>query len=114
MPSTRGRAAALAAVLALLAGGCAQFDSALGQREAVVQFRPGTTNVARLAVRAACSRVPQAKPEPLPKDHLAVDLLYDVRYQVSNASDGDLARLQECLQRFPSVTGIEFNGPGGT
>jgi hypothetical protein len=114
MPSRHGQAAVLAAGLALLAGGCAQFDATFGKQEAVVQFQPQTPNKVRLAVRAACSHVPRAKPEPLPKDHLAVDLLYDVRYQTTNASDGDLARLQQCLQRFSAVTGIEFNGAGGT
>ena len=38
---------------------------------------------------------------------------YDVRYQVSNASDADLARLQQCLQKFPSVVGIDISGPAG-
>jgi len=37
-----------------------------------------------------------------------------VRYRVDNASDGDLAKLQQCLQKFPSVVGIQFNGPGGS
>jgi len=108
--------AALAAALALglASAGCASFDAAFGKQEAVVQFQPQTPNSARLKVRAACSHVPQATPEPLPTDHLASDLLYDVRYRVDNASDGDLAKLQECLQRFPSVVGIEFNGPAGS
>jgi len=79
----------------------------------VVQFQRQTSNTVRLKVRAACSHVPNAVPEPLPTDHLASDVLNDVRYQVNNASDGDLARLQKCLQQFPSVAGIEFNTPGG-
>jgi hypothetical protein len=41
-------------------------------------------------------------------------MAYDVRYRVDHASDGDLAKLQQCLQRFPSVVGIEFNGPAGS
>jgi hypothetical protein len=108
--------AALAPVLALAlaAAGCSSFDAAFGKQEAVVQFQPQTPNSVRLKVRAACSHVPQATPEPLPTDHLASDMLYDVRYRVDNASDGDLAKLQQCLQKFPSVTGIEFNGPGGS
>ena len=81
---------------------------------AVVQFQPQTPNSVRLKVRAACSHVPQAIPEPLPTDHLASDLASDVRYRVDHASDGNLARLQQCLQRFPSVVGIEFNGPAGS
>lgn len=98
----------------LAAAGCASFDKAFGQQEAVVQFQPQTPNAVRLKVRAACSRVPNAVPEPLPTDRLASDVLNDVRYQVNNASDGDLAKLQKCLQQFPSVAGIEFSTPGGS
>lgn len=78
-----------------------------------MQFKPGTTQATRLQVRAACSRLPQARPEPLPTDHLASDRLYDVRYQVGGASDAQLAKLQQCLQRFPAVVGIDFAAPGG-
>ncbi len=106
--------AALAAALALAAAGCSTFDATFGQREAVVQFRPQTPSAVRLKVRAACSHLPQATPEPLPTDHLAADLSSDVRYRVDNASDGDLARLQKCLQKYPSVVGIEFSSPDGS
>ena len=100
------------AALAPAVAGCASFDRAFGKQEAVVQFQSQTPNSVRLKVRAACSHVPQAIPEPLPTDHLAADVMYDVRYRVDQASDGDLAKLQQCLQRFPSVVGIEFSGPG--
>ena len=107
----------LAAVLALAlaSAGCASFDATFGKQEAVVHFQPQTPNAVRLKVRAACSHVPQATPEPLPTGHVAQSMAaYDVRYRVDNASDGDLAKLQQCLQRFPSVAGIEFNGAGGS
>ena len=106
--------AALAVLASLAAAGCASFDKAFGQQEAVVQFQPQTPNSVRLKVRAACSHLPNAVPEPLPTDHLASDVLNDVRYRVNNASDGDLARLQKCLEKFPAVAGIEFNSPGGS
>ena len=102
------------AVLAPAAAGCASFDRAFGKQEAVVQFQAQTSNSVRLKVRAACSHVPQAIPEPLPTDHLASDMVYDVRYRVDHASDGDLAKLQQCLQKFPSVVGIDYNGPAGS
>ena len=103
-----------AAVLLPAAAGCATFDAALGQREAVVHFAGGTSTATRLKVRAACSHVPGAQPEPLPTDHKASDLLYNVRYRVNHATDADLARLQQCLQRFPSVGGIDISGPSGS
>jgi hypothetical protein len=113
-PPAAWAALAAALALALAAGGCSSFDAAFGKQEAVVQFQPQTPNSVRLKVRAACSHVPQATPEPLPTDHVASDMLYDVRYRVDNASDGDLAKLQQCLQRFPSVVGIQFTGPAGS
>ena len=79
-----------------------------------MHFQNGTSNATRLHVRAACSHVPKAMPEPLPTDHKASDLLYDVRYRVNHASDADLARLQQCLQRFPSVDGFDIETPGGS
>jgi hypothetical protein len=100
--------------LALASAGCSSFDATFGQREAVVQFRPQTSTAVRLKVRAACSHLPRATPEPLPTDHLASDLSSDVRYRVDSASDGDLARLQKCLQKYPSVVGIDFTSPAGS
>jgi hypothetical protein len=118
-PPRRWRAALpgvgiMLAALAPAAAGCATFDRTFGKQEAVVRFQPQTPDPVRLKVRAACSHVPQAIPEPLPTDHLASDRVNDVRYRVDHASDGDLAKLQQCLQRFPSVVGIEFNGAGGS
>jgi hypothetical protein len=103
-----------ALAVALASTGCAAFNATFGQREAVVQFRPQTPNSVRLKVRAACSHVPQATPEPLPTGHLAAADIYNVRYRVSNASDGDIARLQQCLQKFPSVAGIDLSGVAGS
>jgi hypothetical protein len=105
-------AAAAAALLTAGVVGCASFDAALGKREAVVQFAPQTPSRVMLAVRAACSHVPAARPEALPPHPLAASAVYDVRFLVSSASDADLARLQQCLERFPSVAGIVFTSPG--
>jgi hypothetical protein len=43
-----------------------------------------------------------------------VQLPDDIRYLVSNASDADLARLEQCLGRFPSVVGMEPTSPDGS
>jgi hypothetical protein len=110
------RVAALAIAGSLLvaagAGGCAKFDAALGKQEMVVQFKTGTTTATRLKVRAACSHIPEAKPEALPTNHLASDNLYDVIYRVDNASNAQLARLQQCLQKYPSVQGFDLQTAG--
>jgi len=103
----------VAAIAALTAvGGCAKFNAALGRQEAVVQFKTGTTDATRLKVRAACSHIPAAKPEALPTDHLASDILYDVRYRVDNATNAEMAQLEQCLQKYPSVVGVDIQTPG--
>lgn len=112
----RGTAAVLllAGGLLVTVTGCAKFNAALGQQEAVVQFRNGTPNATRLHVRTACSHIPQATPEALPTDHRASDLLYNVRYRVDNASNAQIAELEQCLQKYPSVVGIDIQTPGGS
>jgi hypothetical protein len=104
---------AVATVLCLAATGCGAFDRAFGKQEAVVQFQPNTPASTMLKARAACSHLAGAYAEPIPKHVLAVDLPDDIRYEVGNASDAQLARLQQCLTRFPSVVGIEFSSPSG-
>jgi hypothetical protein len=110
----RALAATVAAVaLCAAVAGCAEFDRAFGKQEAVVQFQPNTPVSAMLKARAGCMHVAGAFPEPIPKHALTVDLPDDIRYEVGSASDAQLARLQQCLQRFPSVVGIEFSSPSG-
>ncbi len=94
------------------AAGCAKFDAALGQQWATVNFKPNTSTATLLKVRAACSRVPNARPEALPKVRSTANMIYALTYRTDNASDADLAELQQCLQRFPSVAGIDFEDSG--
>jgi hypothetical protein len=102
--------AALAAVIAL--AGCSQFDAALGQRQAVVTFQSGTTVAQRLAVRAACAKPPSVIAEPLPADMSSPYALDQVIYQINKASDADVALLEECLSKFPSVAGVTLQDSG--
>jgi hypothetical protein len=106
---------ALAAATVLAASGCSQFNQALGQQEEVVIFQPNVPNSVKLKVRAACSHVPNVKVEPLPTDHKLSDEVYNVRYEVGSASTVELARLQQCLAKFPPsiVQGLETDTPGG-
>ena len=104
----------MVATVASLLAGCSAFDRAFGKQEIVVVFKNRTPASVMLRVRASCSHIPQAIPERIPPHPLAIDLPDDIRYLVSNASDADLAKLQQCLQRFPSVVGIEFNTPAGS
>jgi hypothetical protein len=95
---------ALATVTAL--AGCAQFNSALGQQQAVVSFHDGTSLAQRLAVRSACARPPAVVAQPLPSDLSSPYALHQVTYQTTNASDADVARLEVCLAKFPGVAGV--------
>lgn len=110
--ASRAAAAVAAAALALGAAGCAGFNKAFGQQEAVVQFQPGTPKAVKLRVRAACSHIPQVKPERLPTTNLESAQVYDVRYQVGGASDAQLALLERCLGKFPAVAGVDTTTPG--
>jgi hypothetical protein len=97
---------AVAAVALAALAGCSQFDAALGQRQAVVSFRPGTPLSQRLTVRSACAKVPSVKAQPLPSDLNSPYALQQVTYRLDHASNADIARLQACLDKFPSVAGI--------
>jgi hypothetical protein len=94
----------IAAVIAL--AGFSQFDAALGQRQAVVTFRSDTTVAQRLAVRAACAKAPAVIAEPLPSNANSPYAIEQVIYQINKASDADVALLEACLSKFPSVVGV--------
>jgi hypothetical protein len=88
--------------------GCSQFDKALGQQQALVSFNPGASNAARLQVRAACGKLPNVHPTPIAKNVPLSDALSEVVFQINNADATDIARLQECLQKYPAVAGIDI------
>ena len=99
-------AAAAAVTLAALAG-CSQLDASLGQRQAIVSFRPGTPLSQRLTVRSACAKVPAVKAQPLPSDlNNSPYALQQVTFRVDHATDADIARLETCLDKFPAVVGV--------
>lgn len=87
-------------------------DAALGQQWLVVDFGPGTTAAAALHVRTACSRIANAPPIAMPAHPRAADVVYDIRYNTTNASPANIAQLQTCLQRFPAVAGVEPQDTG--
>ena len=94
----------LAAAAAL--AGCSRFDAALGQRQAVVSFRAGTPVSQRLAVRSACAKAPAVAPQPLPSDLHSPYALQQLTFQITHASDADVAQLEKCLAKFPAVAGL--------
>jgi hypothetical protein len=92
--------------------GCAKFNSSLGQQWATVDFKPSTSATTVLQVRAACSHIPNVQAEALPRQRDPETLMYSVVYRTDNASDANLAQLQQCLQRYPSVAGVNFQDAG--
>jgi hypothetical protein len=103
------------AAAAGLAGGltgCAKFDAALGQQWVTVDFQPTTPVATMLKVREACSHIPNVVPQALPRKKNAVTMNGAVTYQTNNATDANLAQLQQCLQRFPSVQGMDPEDSG--
>lgn len=91
----------IAAAVALV--GCSQFDAALGQREAVVTFTDNATLAQRMAVRTACAKPPNVTPKPLPSDLNSPYALAQVVYRINQASNADVAVLEKCLSKYPTV-----------
>lgn len=98
------------AVAACVAGvtACSSLNKALGQQQAVVSFKDGASSAVRMQVRAACGKLPNVTPVPLPSGVPLSESLSTVLYNVTNASNADKARLQVCLSKYPSVTGLSF------
>jgi hypothetical protein len=88
--------------------GCSQFDKALGQQQALVSFKDGTPVSVRLHVRAACGKLPNVSEVPLPTAVPLSSAVSVIVYQINNAGAADIARLEECLSKFPSVQGIDI------
>jgi hypothetical protein len=86
--------------------------AALDQQWIVVNFAPNTTLTAVMHVRAACSHIQNAPPMALPRKHSELDVMYGVRYDTTNASPAEIAQLQECLQKFSSVQGLNPEDAG--
>jgi hypothetical protein len=108
-PRCRGRrliavGAAVAAITAL--AGCSQFDSALGQRQAVVSFANNATLAQRMAVRSACAKTPNVTAAPVPGNLKTAYQLPQVTFTITKASDADVAELQTCLSKYPTVAGV--------
>jgi hypothetical protein len=100
---------AAAAVAAI--SGCSSMDAALGQSWVDVTFKPNTTVAMIQKVRSTCSHVQNVSAYPLPKKHTVLNLMAGVRFNTTNASDANVAQLQQCVQKFGSVQGFT---PGDT
>jgi hypothetical protein len=100
------------AVLLLVLTGCAKMDAALSKQWVTVSFSANTTVAQELQVRAACSHVPNVRPMALPSHRTLINSMSAVAYNTTNASDGNVAELQECLSKFKFVQGITQQSAG--
>jgi hypothetical protein len=100
-------AGTVVAAVTMMAG-CSRFDAALGQRQAIVTFTDNATLAQRMAVRTACAKTPNVSPQPLPSGVNSAYELPQVIYQINQASDADVALLEECLAKFPTVEGVSL------
>jgi hypothetical protein len=112
-----GRSRWVALAIACIAGllvltGCAKMDAALDQQWMVVDFNPGTSVATALHVRAECSHIQNTPPMALPAQRSVTNMMYGIRYNTTNSSPANLAELQTCLQRFPSVQGVDPEDAG--
>lgn len=102
--------------LLVLAGlsGCAKFDAALGQRQAIVSFRDGTTTAERLQIRAACANTPGVTAQHVPDLKKYPYALQQLTYSVTKASDAQVASLEKCLEKYPAVAGVSLQDSSDT
>jgi hypothetical protein len=87
-------------------------SAALGQQWIVVLFQPNTTVATARHVTEACSHVPNLHPAPIRPTSGDPGMIGSARYNATNATDANMAELQQCLQRFPSVQGYNLVQPG--
>ena len=88
--------------------GCAQFNKALGQQQALIYFQESTPVAFKLKVRAACDNLPHVKATPISSGVPLSSAVDVVTYDTTGAGVADIARLEECVNKFaPQVQGVD-------
>ena len=88
--------------------GCAQFNKALGQQQAVIYFQESTPVSFKLMVRSACNNLPHVKATPIATEVPLSSAIDVVTYNTTGAGVADIARLEECVNKFaPQVQGVD-------
>jgi hypothetical protein len=98
--------AGTACVLSLT--GCASFNKALGQQQALIYFQSNTPVDFKMKVRTACDGLPHVKAVPIAKGVPLSSAIDVVAYNTTGAGVADIARLEECVNKFsPQVEGVD-------
>ena len=85
--------------------GCAQFNKALGQSSVQVFFTDNTTPATMVKIMNACNNVnPHVKAKQNPANTPPEDV--QAIYNTTGASNAEIAQLEECLAKYPQVTGV--------
>jgi hypothetical protein len=88
--------------------GCSQFSKALGQQQAAIYFTESTPVAFKMKVRAACNNLPHVKATPIAAGVPLASALDVVTYNTTGAGVADIARLEECVNKFaPQVEGVD-------
>lgn len=88
--------------------GCSQFNKALGQQAAVIYFTENTPVAFKMKVRTACNNLPHVKAAPIATGVPLASALDVVTYDTTGAGVADIARLEECVNKFaPQVEGVD-------
>jgi hypothetical protein len=88
--------------------GCAQFNKALGQQQALIYFKTSTPVAFKLKVRSACNNLPHVKAAPIATGVPLTSAIDVVTYNTTGAGVADIARLEECVNKFaPQVEGVD-------
>jgi hypothetical protein len=96
--------------LSLGVTGCAQFNKALGQQQALIYFKTSTPVSFKLKVRAACDGLPHVKAAPIATGVPLASAVDVVTYNTTGAGLADIARLEECVNKFaPQVEGVDVH-----
>lgn len=91
--------------LILGVSGCAEFNKALGQSSVQVFFSDTATPASMVKIMNACNNVnPHVKAEANPPGTPPEDI--QVIYNTTGADDAQIAELEQCLAKYPQVTGI--------
>ena len=90
--------------------GCAQFNKALGQQQALIYFQQSTPVAFKLKVRTACNNLPHVKAAPIATGVPISSAVDVVTYNTTGAGLADIARLEECVNKFaPQVEGVDVH-----
>jgi hypothetical protein len=98
-------------VVAVVAGVMSLVGCNATRRELTIVFAPGTPEQQRTAAMQACAgAAPHTSPEPVPtptSTRGVARLGPLIRFRIDRASDRDIARLEQCLQKQPGVQGFQ-------